>query len=657
MEIDWGEWIRDLDQIQDAAGIDETTISPKVEEWFACADLELCSAFGYYDGPDEVHHIGLGVPAREVDAAIGGRRLGAPDESGLLGHRLTWSARALHTALLWFGPGRVASQPASVNGDHQTTRQRRDGVAAAAAPGLFRSMAARAGAFLREPILGVREVRGEDLGNEVDALRDALVMIANSIIETNGEASQLDLWILRGMSESQAELVRAMEERASAAFTALSARRRRRHTRALRAWARAASTKTSHSATRVNDTPTTYSASPCKSHAGERTAQLAADKGLREWAPHWLATDVDIGSEITGAVQRIAGHGPRAWYVPEDGIQPQIELPVLDAERIDRASRKFKGTTGVGQDHLRLRQISWLSRGTKTALAKILTIIEQHMRWPAAARGTIAVALGKKGGGSRLIGIIVSLYRLWARIRYDDIQEALEARLGRAFLTAAPGEGAARAAAVASLVGEAAWARGGVAATTTADIAKYYEQVTFEEVIHGAIAFGIPVQIIALALHQYAGPRRIRVGQAHSAATYPSRSIIPGCTWATVLIRTIMVAPAEKFIRTARERAEGFDARFLLNVYIDDLAMTTTGSIRDVLFFHSWATKLLVQWVQARLKKSLARDKLVCIASTPTLRSGLTRALNRCGCKVALEGDLLGADYTAGGGYCVGGKG
>ncbi len=400
--------------------------------------------------------------------------------------------------------------------------------------------------FRREPVLRCREVRGEYVGEEVDDLCDALDVLINTTSEINDEASQLDIWTVRGMSNDEAEKFQAAEQRVTSAFARLAARRRRNHTRALKAWAKAASIKTSHSATRGAETVTAYSASPSKAHAGERTAQNAADAGLREWSPQWLASDADVGDDIVAAVQRVASQGPRAWYVPEDDILPPIAIPPIEADRIDKSSRTFRGTTGVSQDHLRLRQVSWLSRGTKTALARILELIELAMKWPSIARGTIAVALGKKGGGSRLIGLIVALYRLWARIRYDDIQEALESRLSRGFLTAAPGEGAARAAAVASLTCEAAWGRGDVAATTTADIAKYYEQITFDEVIQGAIAFGIPARIVALALHQYAGPRRVRVAQAHSRAAYPAPSIIPGCTWAAVLIRTIMVGPAEK---------------------------------------------------------------------------------------------------------------
>ncbi len=327
----------------------------------------------------------------------------------------------------------------------------------------------------------------------------------------------------------------------------LAARRRKQSTRALRVWAKKATLKEAHAATKPLEFTAAYSASSSRDHVGEMTAQEAADGGLVEWSSHWNASDRDQGAHIQDLVMQVVSRGPRAWYVPNDGCHDPLPLPPIDGKRIDRTSKRFKGTTGIGFDWLRLRHISWLPAEAKEGLAMLLMFIERVMKWPSMARGVIAVALSKKGGGSRLIGLLTALYRLWAKLRYEDVQEALESRLARPFLAAAPGEGAAKAAAVAALLGESAWARGEVAATTLADVAKFYEQVTFDEIVQGAAAFGIPAPIIALALHQYAGPRRIRVGKAFSAAAYPRRSIVPGCTWATVLIRTIIVGPAERF--------------------------------------------------------------------------------------------------------------
>ncbi len=67
------------------------------------------------------------------------------------------------------------------------------------------------------------------------------------------------------------------------------------------------------------------------------------------------------------------------------------------------------------------------------------------------------------------------------------------------------------------------------------------------------------------------------------------------------------------------------------------------------MLIHSWATRLLVHWITQRLHKRLAEGKLVCVASSSVLRGALASALKGLGCSFTLEGDMLGADYSAGG--------
>ncbi len=92
--------------------------------------------------------------------------------------------------------------------------------------------------------------------------------------------------------------------------------------------------------------------------------------------------------------------------------------------------------------------------------------------------------------------------------------------------------------------GEAAEANGDDAASALIGISKYYEQVAYVELVHGAAALGVPRVITALALHLYSGPRRIRVGKAWSGVAWPRRSVLPGCTWAAMLVRLITIGPA-----------------------------------------------------------------------------------------------------------------
>ncbi len=638
IEIDWSGWLQNLPNIDDVRFDDDlTSIDASLDQWYACANAELCSMFGMTGEEAEAHHTGIGVAPRTVAAPAGLRRRGTADEAGQLGHRLAWASKAVHLALSWYP---LAS---AVN------LLPRDARELAPAIRLLRAFPPRARAFLQEQV--VRNPSDVD-DQEVRVLKDALECIVSMLYPPTHDQGipPLDRWAAAGgMDQTWRTALLTQEADLAAASARLLARRRRLHTRALRIWARGASTKEAHAATRSPEAATAYSASASKAHRGERTAQLAADRGMDEWTTQWDALPGDTGDDIPEMVRRISADGPLSWFTPDDGIAPALALPPITEHRVERIARRIRGTSGVSHDALRLRQIAWLSTGAKRALAHLLMWIEALMKWPTAARGALAIALSKKSGGSRLIGIIVALYRLWSKLRYADLQEALEARLSRPFLAAAPGRGAARAAATASLLAEAAWARGEAAATTSADIAKFYEQISYEELAHGALAFGIPPSIVALALHQYAGPRRLRVAEAVSRPAFPRRSVIPGCTWATVLIRAIIIGPAERFLAAVTQRRAGFDVDINFSVYIDDLVLTTRGFAREVALLHSWCSRLLIQWVTQRLRKRLAPDKLLCIVSSPSLRCALARAMRELGCKIAHEGDMLGADYSAGG--------
>ncbi len=347
-------------------------------------------------------------------------------------------------------------------------------------------------------------------------------------------------------------------------------------------------------------------------------------------------------------VERIINQGPSANATTEDGRYEPIPMPDITGARIFQVSRTFKGDTGMGWDFLRPRHIALLSDAARVALARIFMCIERRGRWPDMLRGVTAVALGKKAGGSRLIGLAVALYRIWARLRHNDVKEALEARLSRPYFAAAPGIGAERAAAGAALFCEAARARGQTAAVSTVDISKYYEQVEFTEVADGGVALGVPRAIILLTIHAYCGPRRIRVRGAWSRAVYPRRSIVAGCTWATVHIRTLAIGPTEKFLRAVSDVCRKWDMLIKFVIYVDDVIMATAGAQAAVRWVHALVTEMLVMWLSSGMRKKLAADKLLCIAANIELRKVLRRRLSPLGFKVEAEGELLGIDCAAG---------
>ncbi len=640
-----------------------------VDEWFAGAEAELLTAFGVAGSPDEARHSGIGAPLTEICGNVGPARREAPDALGMLGHRLAWAARGAHLVVRWAwqlfphdehphgrldiddpgdtdeghrqgDDGRLPpARPRGPHGLQQHERRRRMVTKLLAAYGH------RAAAYLRESPIVVED----ELGAQIKGtLRRALQLLASLTRPCHGKAPLLTEWG-KGAMDRQVKRFVDMEGTIAEAIASLTRARRAREIKGVRRWASHAPLKVAHAVTKGKDTVSRHTASASKSHLGEMTAQLAADRGLREWAMQWLAGLDDRSDDIINMVQRIYEEGPAGWATLDDGTPDEIRLPPITVDRIIKWARRFRGDTGMGGDALRPRHIALLSRDALAALVLILTAIEGDQQWPNTLRGVAAVALAKKSGGSRLIGVTGAVCRLWAKIRYDDVREELEARLARPFMSAAPGIGAERSAVDVALFGEQAHAREEVAATSLVDIAKYFEQITFDELINGAVAVGLPKAIACLALHLYAGPHRVKVGRAWSSPAYPTRSVLPGCTWANVLIRAITIAPAEKLIARLRDKELDDGCAFKLGIYVDDVHLSTAGRRAVVQRLHPWASKVLVTWVEASLGKKLAPDKKQCVATTSTVRKTLQPAMGRLGFIVTGEAELLGTDFAAGG--------
>ncbi len=326
-----------------------------------------------------------------------------------------------------------------------------------------------------------------------------------------------------------------------------------------------------------------------------------------------------------------------------------MQLPLIDGAWVDRAARSFRGSTGVGVDWLPPRLVARLTGAAKGALAQILTRIEGNGRWPKAARAVIEVARSKKQGGARLIALAPSLYRLWSRVRYLQLRVQFEARIARRFLSAAPGRGALKTAQDVTWRCEAAVAKGQHAALALVDLKQFYEQISVVEVMRGAVTFGLPKCIALLAADLYVSPRCVMVRSAVSEFTRPRVSILAGCTWAMIFIRLLVIVPAERFIGELTAMAATWEAESDMSIYVDDGVIVTTGHLEAVAQVHVWACRRLLNWVRGVLRKTVAHDKLFCVAATSVLRTRLQKELKDDGYTVTSYGDVLGTGIAAGG--------
>ncbi len=640
--VDWSGWAQRSGLAADQSGNDISadlpTVEAALESWFAGFEAELFTVFGVYGSPGETAYSGIGSLPEVVAGSGQGRFRDVHDDGGTIGHRLAWAAKALHQVASAAERVRRAAAAAMT----ESERQRNDRII-----DIIRRLGHRAEAFLREvPKLNF-DIDGAHDAEAEAALRRSLRYLAAAIRPRRGERPLIWQWMngdgLQAITEArglhhETELV--LEKRMRTA--------RGRVLAAARRWARMASLGESHAATKDRDASIAYSASSDKGHRGEATPQLAADRGLREWSVSWGASAEDAAEEVLRTVDCM------------DEVKrefPEIVLPRLRGCDLKRGAGHFKWLTGTGADGARLRHLLYASGQAADALALILMHIEALRRWPAAVRIVIANAIPKKAGGSRLIGLATMIYRLWAKVRYEQVQATLEQRIERPFLDAAPGKGAARSAFGAAFRAEAAAARKEVAATTMVDIGQFYESVQIADVAAGARVFGMPEAVIMLSAHIYLGPRRIRVGKAISAAAFPTRTVLPGCAWATVHVRLMLVKPVDRFMKHLNVQIADWLVDVFLSLYVDDWVLSTIGQASRVAFVHPIITRALIQWIRSYLHLRIAPDKIGCVVTTPKLRDVVGRHLKYDNVPVSLHGELLGVDYSAGGHMYGRGKG
>ena len=638
-------------------GFDEVVldVGQKMNMWYAAAELELLGCFGLQGSDEEAAFMGLGCHGRTATRRACGRFRGSPDTLGLVGQRIAWtmkSAKAVALAVSALpvmpavGPRVIPPLEALTDHRHPFFLFLGNRRTCEVVRGLV-AIGRRAAAFAVElRKLTVDEV----LKPFIPDLDRSLKMLAAVARPQKGAPPLVSCWAVGRKREALLDFEEVSKSMAGALSHALAIKKKR-NVADIKQWARHATLKQAHAATKQASFVAAHSASPEKAHRGELTAQAAADLGRKAWANIWHASDEEVSGLLDRVMQGLPGDGEAhsTFFAVRDGPFVPIDLPRIAGEDLRVVCRTFRTGTSVGLDWIRMRHLSLLSHSALVQLAGLMEQVEGFGALPPAATGTVAVALAKKSGGSRLIGVASAFYRLWSRIRYAHVREALEARLARHFLAAAPSQGAQRAVTELALKAEQAQLRGLEAAASLVDISKFYESLTLQDVACAADYFGIPRTVVRLFIAFYLTPRYIRVGKSWASPVFPCRSIVAGCTWATVLVRCFMLGPVERFLEVIQREAAARALIISFKVYVDDLTLLMAASLARLRKFVVRASKMLVDWISGTLKLQVAKDKLVCIASSAEVKWAIHSDMAQAGYKVVLVGPCLGADFSAGG--------
>ena len=96
------------------------------------------------------------------------------------------------------------------------------------------------------------------------------------------------------------------------------------------------------------------------------------------------------------------------------------------------------------------------------------------------------------------------------------------------------------------------------------------------------VRVGVPRWFATILLWVYLGARCIMLGDHVGPALYPRKAVIPGCTWATIIVRAYMCPHADAFLAEARSimHEHSRALRLALAMYIDDIAIVLSGPLR-----------------------------------------------------------------------------
>ncbi len=405
-------------------------------------------------------------------------------------------------------------------------------------------------------------------------------------------------------------------------------------------------------------------ADPCESiHRVEKAAAIrrwareascagaaAAHRWTRipsEWRPDTVEELVDGAWTITadpGAVVEEERIKWAALWSPDGTANTDLEwgnatcLARPSIEQFRRAARSFPRKTGVGVEGITPSDFDALDDDGIESCISVLLACEAIGYIPKLLALVIVKMIPKKDGGRRPIGLMPSLYRIWGKVRADDVRD-WERRWAREYFAAGPGRSAESAAWRAAFRAELAAASRADSASVLWDLLKCFEHGRHTLLADEVHAVGFPIAVARMAVEMYKAERRLLVDEAVSGPIFPTRGFMAGCSRALALIKVVMVRRMDVFVSR--------HPRVCLDLYVDDVEMQAVGTLRIADTLAS-AVDDLEKVLCDELGFALAHDKAQVVASTQEIAEAIAAKTGGRAGKVACRAVKLGVEMTSG---------
>ncbi len=296
-------------------------------------------------------------------------------------------------------------------------------------------------------------------------------------------------------------------------------------------------------------------------------------------------------------------------------------LPRPEPSALRAAARTFDYDTATAYDGFSMRQYEWLSDEALEALADVVELMERTGEMPQQLTALAMPLIAKPRGGHRAVATFVSLYRLWNRLRREEVRR-WEATVDRPYFAAgssrAPQDAVWRQAARA----EAAVAEHGHSATLLWDLAAFFESVKRRPLWHRAARLQFPMAIASVAMNAYDSVRMLSMAGAMSKPLHAQNGVPAGCGYAMAFTKAYC---AEAYDRAVEALRTLHSVPPRLTVYVDDIAISAEGSAAQVVACLEDAEQIIRDEIEGPLACAIEKGKAAVVASSRRVAQTLRR--------------------------------
>ncbi len=290
-------------------------------------------------------------------------------------------------------------------------------------------------------------------------------------------------------------------------------------------------------------------------------------------------------------------------------------LPTPTPAELRAASRSFRCNTATAYDGIPMRAYDLLSDAALNVVGVIFAIMETTGLLPMQLDMVEMPMIEKAKGGHRAVATLVSLYRLWAKVRKPMLTQ-WEQKNDRPYLASGKGRSPQTAVWRQACHAEAAVGEGYHSATLLWDLSSFFEAVRREPLWHRARKLGFPLPLLKVALGVYGSVRVLSLGGMLSAPIPSNNGVLAGCGLAMALTRAYVIGPLDAVVANFGPSSP-LPAR--LDIYVDDLAIAAEGKMHQVILRLTNAAELVQEVIEGPLHCSIEVGKAAVVTSSKPL--------------------------------------